>query len=56
MASSERQPEAEQGLFSHLIELRSRLLKAIVTILVVLVVLVPFANELYTELAAPLVA
>lgn len=56
MASTERQPEAEQGLFSHLIELRSRLLKAIVTILVVLVVLVPFANELYTELAAPLVA
>lgn len=56
MARTRPEVEAEQGLFSHLIELRSRLLKAVVTILVVLVVLVPFANELYTELAAPLVA
>jgi sec-independent protein translocase protein TatC len=48
--------DLQQGLFSHLIELRSRLLKAIVTVLVVLVALVPFANRLYSELAAPLVA
>ncbi|SFS17367.1 sec-independent protein translocase protein TatC [Dyella sp. OK004] len=46
----------EQGLFSHLIELRSRLLKAVVTVVLVLLVLAPFANRLYTELAAPLVA
>lgn len=46
----------EQSLFSHLIELRSRLLKAGLTVLVVLVILVPFANNLYSELAAPLVA
>lgn len=52
-------PELEglqEGLFSHLIELRSRLLKAVVTVLLVLLALVPFANHLYSELAAPLVA
>ncbi|HEX7817216.1 twin-arginine translocase subunit TatC [Dyella sp.] len=58
MAAPE-QPELdglEQGLFSHLIELRSRLLKATITVLAVLLALVPFANHLYSELAAPLVA
>ena len=48
--------DLQQGLFSHLIELRSRLLKAIAAVLLVLVALVPFANRLYSELAAPLVA
>ena len=47
-------PEGE-GLLSHLIELRSRLLKIVVTVLVVLVALIPFANRLYTALAEPLV-
>ena len=46
----------QQGLFSHLLELRSRLLKAVATVLLVLIALVPFANRLYSELAAPLVA
>ena len=49
-------PDLEQGLFSHLLELRSRLLKAIATVLIVLAALVPFANRLYSALAAPLVA
>lgn len=48
--------DLEQGLFSHLIELRSRLMKAIGALLLVLVVLVPFANDLYSALAQPLVA
>lgn len=48
--------ELEQGLFSHLMELRTRLVRAIITVLVVLGALVPFANRLYTELAAPLVS
>ncbi len=57
MARVDRESAAsEQGLFSHLIELRSRLLKAAVTVLVVLVALLPFADDLYTRLAAPLVA
>ncbi len=48
--------DLQQGIFSHLLELRSRLLKAALSVLVVLVALVPVANRLYTELAAPLVA
>ena len=48
--------DLQQGLFSHLIELRSRLLKAVAAVVVILLALVPFANRLYTELAAPLVA
>ena len=48
--------DLQQGLFSHLIELRSRLLKAVLAVVVLLLALVPFANRLYTELAAPLVA
>ncbi|WP_108470577.1 twin-arginine translocase subunit TatC [Rhodanobacter thiooxydans] len=56
MATPEPEVDLQQGLFSHLLELRSRLLKASATVLVVLLALVPFANHLYTELAAPLVA
>ncbi len=47
--------DLEQGLFSHLLELRSRLVKAIACVIAVLVCLVPFANRLYTWLAEPLV-
>jgi len=48
-------PEAPQETFiSHLIELRSRLLRAIVAVLVVLVVLFPFAKDIYAALALPL--
>ncbi|PWK86723.1 twin-arginine translocase subunit TatC [Fulvimonas soli] len=56
MAAPEPEFDLQQGLFSHLIELRSRLLKACATVLLVLLALVPFANRLYAELAAPLVA
>ncbi len=56
MASTKPEGGEEQGLFSHLIELRARLLKSALAVLVVLVALVPFANKLYTQLAAPLVA
>ena len=48
--------DVEQGLFSHLIELRTRLLRACVTVLLVLAALVPFANRLYALLARPLVS
>lgn len=56
MATPEPDVDLQQGLFSHLLELRSRLLKACATVLLVLLALVPIANRLYTELAAPLVA
>jgi sec-independent protein translocase protein TatC len=47
--------DLEQGIFSHLIELRARLVKAIACVVVVLACLVPFANRLYAWLAEPLV-
>src|SRR5690348_14487639 len=46
--------DLQQGLFSHLLELRTRLLKSLAAL--VLLALVPFANRLYSQLAAPLVA
>ncbi|RDS79408.1 twin-arginine translocase subunit TatC [Dyella monticola] len=56
MAPSEPELNLQEGLFSHLIELRSRLIKAIFALVIVLVALVPFANRLYSWLAAPLVS
>src|SRR5216110_1839716 len=48
-------PEAAQETFiSHLIELRSRLLRAIVAVVIVLAALFPFAKDIYALLAAPL--
>lgn len=46
----------DQSFFSHLIELRERLLKAIAAVLLVLTVLLPFANRLYAVLAQPLLS
>lgn len=47
--------ETETGFISHLIELRSRLLFVVAGISVVTLSLLPFANELYTYLATPLI-
>lgn len=44
----------EQSLIGHLVELRSRLLRAVLAVLAVFLVLVPFANRIYTLLAEPL--
>jgi sec-independent protein translocase protein TatC len=41
-------------LISHLVELRSRLLKAVIAVLIVFVALVGFANDIYHLLAEPL--
>ncbi len=46
----------EQPLLAHLIELRDRLLRVVLVVLVVVVALFPFANDLYTLLAEPLMA
>ena len=43
-------------LFDHLIELRSRLLRAVAGLMLLFVVLLPFANRLYALLAQPLLA
>ena len=45
---------AEESLMSHLLELRSRLMKAMLTLAIVFMVLVPFANDIYSLLAKPL--
>lgn len=47
---------AEGTLISHLLELRDRLLRAILAVLVVFICLAPFANELYEILAKPLMS
>ncbi|MGY0800098.1 twin-arginine translocase subunit TatC [Lysobacter sp. A286] len=58
MTTPNEPPDAESGndprLLDHLIELRSRLLRAVVGLVVVLVVMLPFGNDLYALLAAPL--
>jgi sec-independent protein translocase protein TatC len=51
------QPEIERelSLIEHLVELRSRVIKALVAVILVVLVLVPFARQLYTIFSAPLV-
>ena len=46
----------EQSFVSHLIELRTRLLRALACVFVVMLCLMPIANELYGWLAEPLMA
>ncbi|MDG6331819.1 twin-arginine translocase subunit TatC [Glaesserella parasuis] len=46
--------EESHPLISHLIELRNRLLRAVICILVVFCVLVYWANDIYTLLSSPL--
>ncbi|TVQ89134.1 MAG: twin-arginine translocase subunit TatC [Chromatiaceae bacterium] len=60
MSSSESSGEpgddlgAEQPLMSHLIELRDRLLRMVVAVLVAFLLLAPFANRIYLFLAEPI--
>jgi sec-independent protein translocase protein TatC len=49
-------PDKQESFISHLIELRDRLLRAVVAVILVFVVLFPWANDLYTLLAQPLIA
>ncbi len=49
-------PGAEQPFVSHLIELRDRLIRMSIAIFVVFLALFPFANDIYTFVAAPLMA
>lgn len=55
MSGTDREDVGEgQSFISHLIELRERLLKAIAAVLIVLLVLLPFANRIYHFIAEPL--
>lgn len=47
--------EDTQPLFSHLLELRNRILRSLLSVLVVFLCLVWFSNDIYTFLSAPLV-
>ena len=47
---------AEGTLVSHLIELRDRLIRGLGSVLVVFLILAPFANDLYEVLASPLMS
>ncbi|MBK1644260.1 twin-arginine translocase subunit TatC [Thiocapsa imhoffii] len=54
-----KQPDelgAEQPFVSHLIELRDRLIRMAIAILLIFLLLFPFANEIYGFVAAPLMA
>ena len=57
MTEPERTESLGEGtLLSHLVELRTRLLKIVVAVLVVFICLVPFADRLFTLAADPLMA
>jgi len=43
-----------QGLMAHLLELRQRLLRAVLALVIAFLLLLPFANDLYAWLAEPL--
>ena len=47
---------AEASLLTHLVELRSRLMRGLIGLGVLLLALLPFANKLYAWFAAPLLA
>ncbi|MFW2406090.1 MAG: twin-arginine translocase subunit TatC [Gammaproteobacteria bacterium] len=52
----QEEPLQEESLISHLIELRSRLVKASLAVLAVFICLVPFAQTIFTLVATPLMA
>lgn len=47
---------AEQPFISHLVELRDRLIRMLIAVGLVVLVLLPFANGIYSYVAAPLMA
>ena len=48
-------PLPEQPFVSHLLELRDRLLRVVIVTCAIFIVLFPFANDIYTVLATPLI-
>ena len=55
-ASEPDDPGAEQPFLSHLIELRDRLVRMALGIFLIFLALFPFANQIYTYVASPLMA
>jgi len=54
MADQTSPPEAEQSFISHLVELRTRVVRAAIAILIVFVALSPFMKQIFDALSAPL--
>lgn len=52
--STSQQPDNSMPLVAHLMELRTRLLRCVVTILVIFAGLFYFAQDIYAMVAAPL--
>ena len=53
---ADREEHVAEPFISHLVELRNRLLIAVASVLVLFLILVPFANDLYEWFAKPLMA
>ena len=56
MAAAKASETAEASFIDHLLELRTRLLRAAIAVFVLFVALFPFSDKLYTLLARPLTA
>ncbi|MGZ5077714.1 MAG: twin-arginine translocase subunit TatC, partial [Methylobacter sp.] len=54
MSQNNVNEDGEQSFISHLIELRNRVLRAVLCVLVVFLALASYANEIYSMLAGPL--
>lgn len=54
--SNDDLPPTESSFISHLLELRDRLLRMVIAVTLIFAALFPFANDLYTILATPLLA
>ncbi|MGM0520518.1 MAG: twin-arginine translocase subunit TatC [Pseudomonadota bacterium] len=54
--SQEQNAQKQAPLIEHLVELRSRLMRAVVVVLVIFLALYSFANDIYTFVAQPLMA
>ncbi len=56
MPAPAKNPTPKDTFISHLLELRDRLLRSILAVLVIFLIAAPFANTLYEYFAAPLMA
>ncbi|HRK57422.1 MAG TPA: twin-arginine translocase subunit TatC [Burkholderiaceae bacterium] len=54
--NAESSQDTEQSFLSHLIELRQRLIRALLAVVVVMIALAPWTKEIYDVLAQPLLA